>query len=596
MNLTTSVKGIPLIPVFIILFTGFLFLFNLGKRDLWAPDEPRYAQVSKEMQETSRYIVPHLNSAPYPDKPPLLFWLINVFSIPFGKITAFSSRLPSAFAGIGCCIALFYLAKSLYHNTRIALLSSLILATNSKFLWMAHRVAFDILLTFFVTMSIFWFYKGYTVQHSSNTSSVRDMDKKGIKKYAGFYYSLFYIFMALGVLTKGPIGSILPFLIVLIFLTLKGNLGILKDTKPWIGGVLFAIIVFTWVCLASIYGGKDYTYQILFNQNFGRFTHSFAHKRPFYYYFINFPLHFLPWSIFIPSFMLYLFSKKGREKIPGILSLRNFKTVILRRFASQDNGMYRNSSLCHFERSKEFHILPIIWFAVIFIFFSIASGKRDIYVLPLYPAASLLIGWFLNEFIEQSQEKHFRKIGYYPCYILSGISLALCVFLPITVYKLFPQYINVTIPFIIILFIAGIIMLKSIQHARIIFFLFIFIFVIFICFNIGTLRAIPILNQYKSAKDICYRAKTVMKPNEKLAIYNFFRDPYLFYTDRNYIEVIYGLDNLKKFLNSQERVFLFINKKDFKEASRTLEIPMFVLEKNSVGHRDIFFVSNRDIE
>ncbi|TLD41327.1 MAG: glycosyltransferase [Candidatus Jettenia ecosi] len=116
------------------------------------------------MRDSGNFIVPHLNSKPYPDKPPLLFWLINVFSLPFGKITALSSRLPSAFAGIGCCVALFYLAKSLYRNTRIALMASLILATSSKFLWMAHRVAFDVLLTLLVTMSILFFYKGYTEQ------------------------------------------------------------------------------------------------------------------------------------------------------------------------------------------------------------------------------------------------------------------------------------------------------------------------------------------------------------------------------------------------------------------------------------------------
>src|SRR3970040_3158278 len=94
---TATVNNTRLIAVCIILLTGFLFLFNTGKRGLGAPDEPRYAQVSKEMRDSGNFIVPHLNSEPYPDKPPLLFWLINVFSIPFGKITALSSRLRSSF-------------------------------------------------------------------------------------------------------------------------------------------------------------------------------------------------------------------------------------------------------------------------------------------------------------------------------------------------------------------------------------------------------------------------------------------------------------------------------------------------------------------
>ena len=524
----------------IILFTAFLFLFNLGKRDLWAPDEPRYAQVSKEMRDSGNFIVPHLNSAPYPDKPPLLFWLINLFSIPFGKITALSSRLPSALAGIGSCLAIFYLGKSLYRNTRIGLMSALILATSSKFLWMAHRVAFDVILTFFVTMAILCFYKGYTEQ-----------------KNKGRYYILFYIFMALGVLTKGPIGFILPFCIVLTYLILKRDVRVLKETSPWIGGVIFAFMVFTWVYLASIYGGKEYTYQILFKQNVGRFASSFAHKRPFYYYFINFPINFLPWSIFIPSIAIYLFSKKGQGKIQSIL-------------------------------------LPLVWFAVVFIFFSIVSGKRDIYVLPLYPMAALLTAWFLNEFVEQFREKQFIKIGYYPCYVLCGISLALGILLPITVYKFFPQYTTLTILFTIILLIGGIILLRLMKHARIIPFLFTLISIIFIVFNLSTLKVIPVLNQYKSAKEICDKANSIMKSGDKLAMYDFFRDPYLFYTNRNRIEVIRDLDALRQFLNSNERVFLFIQEKDFKEVSKFLEIPIFVLEKDSIGHRDVLFVSNKD--
>jgi hypothetical protein len=109
------------------------------------------------------------------------------------------------------------------------------------------------------------------------------------------------------------------------------------------------------------------------------------------------------------------------------------------------------------------------------------------------------------------------------------------------------------------------------------------------------LKAIPILNQYKSAKEICDKANSVMKPKEKLAMYNFFRDPYLFYTRRNHIEVLSGIDELRRFLNSNERVFLFIQEKDFNKVSKLLEIPTFVLEKDSVGHRDMLFISNKDI-
>ncbi|HHT9110458.1 MAG TPA: ArnT family glycosyltransferase [Candidatus Brocadiaceae bacterium] len=560
MSLTTPVNNTRLIAICIVLFTAFLFLFNIGKRDLWAPDEPRYAQVAKEMRDSGNFIVPHLNSTPYPDKPPLLFWLINVFSIPFGKITALSARLPSALAGIGCCIALFYLSKSLFQNTRIALFSSLILATSTKFLWMAHRVAFDIILTFFVMMAIFCFYKGYLLRRSQHPvpPSLPPLSQGDDEKKSLFYYTLFYVFMALGVLTKGPVGFILPFCTVLTYLLIKRDIRVLKETRPWIGGVLFFLIVFAWVYLASIYGGKEYTHQILFKQNVGRFAGSFAHKRPFYYYFINFPINFTPWCVFIPGISIYLSKRAGRKKIPDIL-------------------------------------FPVIWFAVVFIFFSIVSGKRDIYVLPLYPAASLITAWFLNEFIVQFKDAQFKKIGYVPCYILGYLALVLGIMLPIGIYKFSHENISSTFPFVVILFVGGFFMLRFLRYARIIPFLFALIFTIFFVFNIGTLQAIPIVDQYKSAREICERAKAVMKPDEKLAMYKFFRDPYLFYTERNYLDVIDTEDNLRQYLSSNKRVFLFMQEKDYKKILRYQELPLFILERDSVGHRAILFVSNRDM-
>ena len=541
MNVTSSNNNVRPMVGFIILFTGFLFFFNIGNRDLWAPDEPRYAQVSKEMRDSGNFIVPHLNSEPYPDKPPLMFWLINTSSLLPGEITPLSARLPSALAGIGCCLAVFFLGKRLFQNNGIALLSALILATSSKFLWMAHRVAFDVILTFFVTMALLCFYRGYTEQQNRR-----------------WFYILFYVCMALGVLTKGPIGFILPFCIVLTYLIVKRDARALKATKPWIGGAIFAALVFGWVYLAIIYGGKEYTHQILFKQNVGRFASSFAHKRPIYYFFINFPINFMPWSLFIPGTAIYAFSRKGKEKRPHIL-------------------------------------LPAIWFAVIFIFFSITSGKRDIYVLPLYPAASLFTAWFLHELKEHAQGKLIQRLGNYPCHVLCGAAFVLAILFPIAVYHYFPEYCVSTIPFEIILIAGGVVMLRSLKQAGTIFFTYTFTFVILASFTAGTVWVIPPLNRYKSAKEICDKANATMKPGDTLAMFNCFGDPYLFYTNNSHIQVMRRLDELQQFLHSPERVFLFIQEKDFKAVSKSLEMPVFVLEKDSVGHRNILFVSNKDI-
>ena len=97
----------------------------------------------------------------------------------------------------------------------------------------------------------------------------------------------------------------------------------------------------------------------------------------------------------------------------------------------------------------------------------------------------------------------------------------------------------------------------------------------------------PPLNRYKSAREICDKAVAMMKPGDPLAMFNCFGDPYLFYTNNSHIQVMRRLDELQQFLHSPERVFLFIQEKDFKSLSKSLEMPVFVLEKDSVGHRDI---------
>ena len=110
---------------------------------------------------------------------------------------------------------------------------------------MAHRVAFDVLLTFFVTIAILCFYKGYAARHNHSPITppiappLQGKDEGEAKRQERRYYILFYIFMALGVLTKGPIGFIIPFFIVLTYLILKKDVRVLKETRPWIGGGIF---------------------------------------------------------------------------------------------------------------------------------------------------------------------------------------------------------------------------------------------------------------------------------------------------------------------------------------------------------------------
>src|SRR4030042_6779047 len=86
----------------IILFvtSSLIFLFNLGGRDLWDPDETRYAVVAREMKENGNWSLPHLNGQIYAEKPPFFFWLVNLFILFLGEESELANRLPSALAGL----------------------------------------------------------------------------------------------------------------------------------------------------------------------------------------------------------------------------------------------------------------------------------------------------------------------------------------------------------------------------------------------------------------------------------------------------------------------------------------------------------------
>ncbi len=115
------------INISILLLAGAIILFiNIGGWDLWNPDEPRYAQVAREMMQTGNYLVPHINSEIYPDKPPLFFWLIALASKPFGDVTAASARIPSAIACLGVILLTYLFGRILYNQT-VGFLAGLIL-------------------------------------------------------------------------------------------------------------------------------------------------------------------------------------------------------------------------------------------------------------------------------------------------------------------------------------------------------------------------------------------------------------------------------------------------------------------------------------
>ena len=540
-----------------------IYFVNLGQWDLWNPDEPRYAEVSREMVDGGDWILMHYNGNVYSDKPPLFFWLVGLSSFLWQGFTSFSVRFPSAFFGTLSVLLTFLIGKSLY-NSRTGFLGGLILATSFEFAYLSSRANIDTTLTFFTTAAFFCFFQWHRYRPPHPTplpSGEREVVRGGPVGHGNSKYLFiygFYVAMAFATLAKGPVGFILPLFVSLVYLFLQKDWRGIREMKLLPGMLLFLGIVLCWYLPAVWKGGRDYLDETLFLHSIARYSKGWSKGQPIYYYLYDFPTGFFPWILFLPSAFVYAYSMKRVEK------------------------------------RREFFFLTI-WFAVIFVFFSLSKGKRGIYLLPLFPAASLLIGKLLHDFIS-SQMDHFRQ-GWIslPIYFLLGVMLVAGAVMPWLVSIKFPSYMPYSLPLAFLLVGGSLAMfilyrLKN-QGAMILLF-----FGILAGGYFYTARAVfPLINEYKSARFISQEILSRIQPGEKLAVYGMVSTgPYNFYTGIIPILNLIDQKDLLQFLNVSERVFCLLTVNDLIDLQKVQGKPeVHLIARNRVGREEkVVLISN----
>jgi 4-amino-4-deoxy-L-arabinose transferase-like glycosyltransferase len=537
-------------------FCIILYFLNLGRWDLWSPDEPRYAQVAKEMINRGDWILMHYNGNTYADKPPLFFWLIAFSSFLWQGFSSFSVRFPAAFFGTLTVLLTFFLGKTLY-SLRTGFLSGLILATSLEFSYLSTRANIDTTLTFLTTASLLCFFQWYR----RGQDKAKDMKKAEVEEKAKMRNLLiygFYIGMALATLAKGPVGFILPLSVSLIYLVVQKDWGGMRRMRLLSGMALFLVIVLLWYLPALFEGGEDYLQATLFKHSIDRYAQGWSKGRPIYYYLYNFPIDFLPWVFFIPAAVAYGFS---REKV---------------------------------EKRGEFLFL-FMWFALIFIFFSLSKGKRAIYLLPLYPAVSLMVGKLWDDFISTPMD-HFRNAWIFvPLYGLMGVALVAGAALPWMLSIKFPSYLPYSLPITFLLVGGSLVMFVLYRFKNYGGILFLLIGVV-AGGHFYTSRVIfPLVNQYKSARFISQEITARIQPGEKLAVYGrISTGPFNYYTGIVPILDLADMKDLLSVLESSERIFCLLDYKDFSQFRKMEGRPKVqLISRRMVGDDEIVLVSNR---
>ncbi len=540
-------KWVPILMLLGLCF--FLYFFNLGQWDLWVPDEPKYAQVAKEMVDRGDWILMHFNGEVYGDKPPLFFWLIGLSSYLWQGFTSFSVRFPSALFGTLTVFLTFLLGKRLY-SYRTGFFSGLILATSYQFVYLSTRANIDATLAFFTTTSLLCFFLWY--QYGSQVGKSKNRRVENLLIFG------FYVSMAFATLAKGPIGFIIPLLVSLVYLLIQKDFKKIKRMKLLLGIPLLVAIVMAWYLPAVLRGGMSYVEENLFKHTTEAYRSGWTHSRPIYFYLYTFPGGFLPWILFLPGAIVHGFTKTMMEKRKGVLFL-------------------------------------LVWFIVIFTFFSLSKSKRALYLLPLFPAVSLIVGKSWDDFISSAQNRYWRRWVAFPVYGLIGFGLVAGVAIPCAASIKFPSYLLHSLPIAFIL-VGGSIatwILYRFKNYRAVLFLLVGMVVggYFYTFRV----ILPVANPHMSARLMSEEITTRIQPGNKLAIFEGLgTDPYNYYTGIVPIPLIRTEGALLDFIRSSERAFCLLKFRDFSQFFNTEGKPKVVLiARRQVRRDDVVLISNR---
>ncbi|NEQ44289.1 MAG: glycosyltransferase family 39 protein [Leptolyngbya sp. SIOISBB] len=392
----------------VVIICTIAFFVGLASVGLVDETEPLFAEASRQMAETGDWVTPYFNGATRFDKPPLVYWLMAIGFRLFG-VGEWAVRLPSALSATALVGMGFYtlrrfgfsrpeLATAITGERNVAspqrsrlsqhnlfwsaIIGSAIMALHPETIVWARIGVSDMLLSGCMGIALFAFFLGYA--------------QPEFPQRQRNWYLTAYLFLGLAVLAKGPVGIVLPGLIVCAFLLFVGQFRqVLRELHLVKGAIIFLAVTVPWHVLVIVANGRAYIDSFFGYHNVERFTNVVnGHAAPWYFYFLVVAIGFLPWSPFLPW---------------AIARLHFYR---LRWWRTQP-------------RSAHFGLFALAWFVIIFSFFTIAVTKLPSYVLPLMPAAAILVGLGWSDRLCPSRKNPSRSgLGFWASYGLNLLIFA----------------------------------------------------------------------------------------------------------------------------------------------------------------------------
>ena len=332
-------------------FCGFLFFFGLAFFGLVGADEPRYAQVAREMLARHDWITPTLGAKPWLEKPPFYYWQAMLAYSIFG-VSDWAARLPSSMDATFMVVAIYLFLKRFRPGFQID--GALMTASAAGVIGFARAASTDMPLAAMFTIALLAWYAWY---------------ESGAKRFL----ALFYAFLALGALAKGPVAPFLAGAIVVVFAAVKHDHRLLLRSL-WIPGMLlFCAIGLPWYIAVQV-KTPEFFQVFIFQHNLARFgTNLYHHKEPFWYYVPVVLLGLIPWTVVVAASLAENIRVwwAEREQILG----------------SED----------------ALNVFLVIWLIVPVIFFSLSQSKLPGYIVPALPAGTLLLAEYVRRRVTDSE-------------------------------------------------------------------------------------------------------------------------------------------------------------------------------------------------
>jgi 4-amino-4-deoxy-L-arabinose transferase-like glycosyltransferase len=360
--------------VLVLGFCLFLFAYGLGAFGLTGADEPRYAQIAREMLARHDWVTPVLYGEVWLEKPILYYWLAMAAYKVFG-VSDWAARLPSAMFATLMVMGVYLFSLRMRRGMQLD--AALMTASCALVLAMARGASTDMPLAAPFVVAMLCWYVWY---------------ESGRRRFL----LAFHFLVALGMLAKGPVAPFLAALIITAFCLLMREPRQIVRTL-WIPGVLlFFVVALPWYVEVQLRNPQFFRFFIL-EQNLDRFaTNMYRHPQPFWYYLPLTLAATVPWSVFaVAGFVNTI--RRWRERVG-------------------------NNSSYH-----ALGVFLLLWAAVPILFFSLSRSKLPAYILPSIPACALLAAVYIHEKVDQAEAAKFWLIGLHAILCAAVVTGALLV-------------------------------------------------------------------------------------------------------------------------------------------------------------------------